>query len=344
MQIKPDKKRASTMNDVAERAGVSIQTVSAVVNEKPGISRATTESVLSAIKDLHYRPFHPARRLRTRQTKTIALFVSDISASPLGAMVNAIENQAYLRGYNLAVYNTHNDLERERSYIITAIDNWVDGVIIVVIDELKTSIEAFSDAGIPVVAVDRTPENIEVCSVSLDNLAVGKMAADYLLSLGHRSLGVISGPLRLSIARDSKTAFVESCLQAGAHVLEGDYEGDWHTRSGYTAMLRLLAQQDLPTAVFVASDLMAIGALRAIQEKGWSVPDDMSVVGVDNIETAEFSCPPLTTIRQPFDSIGKAAINLLLDLLGGKPIAEGKVLIEPSLIIRQSTAGPSTRR
>jgi DNA-binding LacI/PurR family transcriptional regulator len=328
------------MKNVAEAAAVSIQTVSAVVNNKPGISQATSDRVLTAIQNLGYRPLSIARSLRTRQTHTIALFVSNIAAPPLAAMASAIENEAYARGYSLVVYNTHNDIKRERNYMLKVIDHWVDGVIIIAIDEHETSLKALKEAQIPVVAVDRVPEDSDIYSVSLNNYRVGKLAAEHLLGLGHTTLAVISGPLRLALGRDRKKGFIDECLCSGATVIAGEYAGDWHTRSGYNAMRQILGQALLPTAIFASSDLMAIGAIHAINEAGLRVPGDISIVGVDNIEQAEFTVPPLTTILQPLDRIGEQGVRLLLELVDGRQIENPHVVIEPTLLARNSTTVP----
>lgn len=328
------------MKDVAEAAAVSIQTVSAVVNNKAGISQATSDRVLTAIQNLGYRPFSIARSLRTRQTHTIALFVSDIAAPPLAAMASAIENEAYARGYSLVVYNTHNNIKRERDYMFKVVDRWVDGVIIIAIDEHETSLKALKEAQIPVVAVDRVPEDSDIYSVSLNNYRVGKLAAEHLLGLGHTTLAVISGPLRLAIGRDRKKGFIDECLRSGATVIAGEFAGDWHTRSGYSAMRQILEKAPLPTAIFASSDLMAIGAIHAINEAGLRVPDDISIVGVDNIEQAEFTVPPLTTILQPLDRIGEQGVRLLLELVDGRQPENIHVVVEPMILARTSTTVP----
>jgi DNA-binding LacI/PurR family transcriptional regulator len=338
MVSSPGSRQAPTMKNVAEAAAVSIQTVSAVINNKPGISQATSDRVHAAIQNLGYRPFNIARSLRTRQTHTIALFISDIAAPPLAAMASAIENDAYARGYSLVVYNTHNDISRERDYILKAIDHWVDGVIIVAIDEHETSLMTLKEAHIPVVAVDRVPEDSEAYSVSLNNHRVGCLAAEHLLGLGHTIMGVISGPLRLAVARDRKMGFIGECLRSGATIIPGEFAGDWHTRSGYNAMRQILKQQPIPTAIFASSDLMAIGAIHAIYEAGLRVPDDISIVGVDNIEQAEFTLPPLTTILQPLDHIGEQGVRVLLELLSGRFPVNRHEVIEPTLIVRGTTS------
>jgi len=333
MNVKVPKRNNVTMHQVAERVGMSIQTVSAVINGKPGISAATTARMLEAVSELGYRSSAVARSLRTRQTHTIALFVSDIATSPLAAMVSAIEEAACQRGYSLQISHTHNDLERERHYIQQAVDRWVDGVIIVAIDEVLTDFTPLTSAGIPVVAVDRVPAGQAVASVALDNRRVGVLAAQHLLGLGHRRLGLIAGPHRLSIARDNQAGFAEVCSWAGATLVVSDREGDWHAHSGYQAMQRLLEGIVRPSGVFVASDLMAVGAMHAVYDAGLSVPRDISIMGVDNIELAAHVHPPLTTISQPFGEIGAHAVEMLLD----RPDEATTVRIEPQLILRAST-------
>ncbi|MCC7450663.1 MAG: LacI family DNA-binding transcriptional regulator [Anaerolineae bacterium] len=334
-----EKKRAPTMRDVAQAVGVSVQTVSAVINNKPGITEETRTRVQEAILRLGYRPYSIARSLRTRRTGTIALVVSDIANPSFATMASAAEDYAHQFGYSLIVYNTHDDREREKSYFRSVTQRWIDGVMFVAAEDHLSSPEAFQFASFPSVAIDRIPEHYSGLSVTLNNIEAGRMAAEHLLELGHTRIAHISGPLKLRLVRDRITGFIQAfearCLTplpcpAGM--------GDWTCASGYTAMQHILKTDPLPTAVFAANDRMAIGAIQACYETGVCVPRDMSVVGVDDIEVAAFQTPPLTTIRQPFVEFGTLAVRLLLEVIEtGRP-SQPQIVIEPLLIERQSTA------
>jgi len=331
----------STMKDVARLAGVSVQTVSCVVNAKPGITEETRARVWQAIKDLGYHPYSIARSLRTRQTRTIAFFVSDIVNPSLAAMASAAEDFAHQFGYSVVLYNTHGDMAREASYIRTAIERWVDGIVLIAVTEDMPSLETLSEAGIPVVAIDRAPEPHSGPAVTLDNVAAGSLAAEHLLDLGHTRISHISGPLSLRLAQERLAGFRKAIEGRGLevnHCIPG--EGNWECMAGYKAMQRILACPELPTAIFSANDRMAIGAMRAIDEAGLRVPQDISIVGLDDIEVAAFQTPPLTTVRQSFTEMATLGVKLLLDVLAGKEPSERHIVLQPTLVVRQSTAPP----
>jgi LacI family transcriptional regulator len=325
------------MKDVAELVGVSIQTVSAVINNKPGITDETRDRVLEAIKQLGYRPYSVARSLRTGQTRTLALIVSDLSNPSFGTMASAAEDYAHRFGYNLTVHNTHDDVTREASYIQSLTQRWIDGVLYVSAEDELSSQTALKQAGIPSVAIDRIPENYVSPSVTLDNTKAGYMAAQHLLDLGHHHIAHISGPLRLRLVRERIAGFEKALANYGVYPF-ARVEGNWTCDSGFVAMKHILNHQPHPTALFAANDRMAIGAMQAIQEARLRVPDDISVVGLDDIEVAAYQNPPLTTVRQSFAELATLAIQLLLALIQKDQPAETQLVIEPELIERQSTS------
>ena len=327
------------MRDVARLAGVSIQTVSAVVNNKPDITLETRTRVLAAIKQLDYRPYSVARSLRTRQTRTIALVVSNIASVAIAAIASAAEAHAHSFGYSLILYNTHNDVERETDYFNAAVQKWVDGVVFIPAKGQLGRLDILQAAGIPSVAIDRIPDNYRGPAVMLDNIKAGRLAGDHLMDLGHRHVAHIGGPMEIRLARERFAGFQQALAARG---LRPDscavQEGIFKCEHGYTAMQRLLAHQPRPTAVFAANDLIAIGAMHAVDEAGWRVPQDISIVGVDDIQVAAFQTPPLTTVRQPFTELATLGVQLLLDILAGKELAQTQIVIEPTLIVRRSTA------
>lgn len=333
-----------TMKHVAKMADVSVQTVSAVINNKPGITKETTERVNHAIAQLGYRPFSVARSLRTGETRTIAMVVSDIANPSFSTMASTAEDYVHEMGYTLFLYNTHDDIEREASYIRMASQRWVDGMLVVPARDHAESLASLQKAGIPFVVIDRTPDRYEGPLVMMDHCQAGTLAANYLLKLGHIRLGHISGPMRLRLARDRQEGFVAAIHKYGLDgALLGESAG-WSCGDGYSAMQKMIlragSRQKLPTALFCASDRLAIGAILALSEAGYRVPEDVSIIGLDDIEVSAYQVPPLTTICQPFAEIGKRGIKMLLDLMNHHPIEQNQILIQPELIIRQSTAAP----
>ncbi len=328
-----------TMKDVANRAGVSIQTVSAIINSKPGITAETTARVNAAIQELGYRPYTVARSLRTGQTHTIALIVTDINNPSFSTIASAAEDVAHSFGYNLVLFNTHDDPEREASYVRTVSQRWMDGAIFVATGDQMTSLESLRQAGIPTVAIDRIPMGYSGPSVTLENFKTGRLAAEYLHGLGHRRLAHISGPLKLHLARERLAGFQAALSEHG--LTPAWVEGNWTCASGADGMQQILRAAETPTAVFAANDRMAIGAIQAAQQAGLRVPADLSVIGVDDIEVAGFQSPPLSTIRQSFPQMASQCVHLLLSILDDKEPETSQIVIEPMLVERKSTAPPS---
>jgi DNA-binding LacI/PurR family transcriptional regulator len=336
--------RAPTMKDVAERAGVSAQTVSAVINGDGRISAETSERVRAAIKALGYRPYSVARSLRTRRTKTIALVVSDIANPVFATMASTAEDHAHRHGYSMVVYNTRDDSEREANYIRTATDRWVDGVLFVATQDRVTSLDTLQSVGIPAVAIDRIPQDYTGPAVTLDNVAAGRMAAEHLLGLGHVHIAHVAGPLALRLARERLEGF-RTVIESSHHpcTLYIANAKDWECESGYLAMQTLLQQAPDLTAVFAANDRMAIGAMQAAHQAGRRIPDDISFIGLDDIEVAAYQIPPLTTIRQSFSHMAQMGVQRLLDILAGKEVEPVQIVIPPVLVERASTVSPRAR-
>jgi LacI family transcriptional regulator len=334
-----EKKKAPTMRDVARLVGVSAQTVSAVINDKPGITIETRGRVRQAIEQLGYHPYSIARSLRTRQTRTLALIVSDIANPSFATMASAAEDYAHQFGFSVIVYNTHDDPEREKNCIRTVTQRWIDGAMFVSAEDQLTSASAFENASFPTVAIDRIPEQYGGFSVTLNNVEAGRIAAEHLLELGHTRITHISGPLKLRLVKERMAGFTQAINARGLAPMPWPaQEGDWTCESGYRAMLRILQTSPRPTAVFAANDRMAIGAFAACYEAGLCVPDDISIVGLDDIEVAAFQTPPLTTIRQPFVEFGTLAVRLLLEVIEMSQPSQPRIVIEPVLIERRSTA------
>ena len=206
-------------------------------------------------------------------------------------------------------------------------------------EDQSTSLEKLQDAGIPTVAVDRIPEGYTGFSVILNNRKAGAMAAEHLLDLGHTCLAHIGGPGHLRLARERLAGFQEYIdirnIQPGLSI---HVTGDWGYESGYQAMQLILQSEPRPSAVFAANDRMALGAIRAIREVGLVVPDDFSIIGLDDIEVAGFACPPLTTVRQSFAETAKLSMQLLFEVIKGKEPEQKQIITDPTLVVRKSTA------
>lgn len=338
------RKQRPTMKDVAQMAGVSIQTVSVVVNGTAVVSDETRGRILAAIDRLGYRPLAVGRSLRTGSTRTIGLMVADITNPFFAGMADTVEDHAHEAGYNLILYNSHSDAERERTYLQMAAERWVDGMLFVTTTDTLHGLEALRAAGIPVVALDRVPAGYDGPHVILDNRTSGTLVAEHLLGLGHQRLAHISGPLDLRLSVERLESF-DAAVRTRGYEPVGHAVGDasWSCESGYRAMQTLLRARRPPTAVFASNDRLAIGAMRAVVEAGRSVPHDVSIVGVDDIELAPYVTPPLTTVRQRLADVATLATAILLDLMHQREPERSRVVFHPELVVRQSTARPRRR-
>ena len=330
-----------TMQDVANLVGVSKQTISAVINEKPGITEVTRARVRAAIEQLGYRIDHTARSLRTGQTHTIALLITDVSSPFLSMIAGVAEDYAYAAQYSLMLFNTRDDPERELAYVNTVLQRSVDGVLFVSAHGENIAVERLVEAGVPIVAIDRIPRGYSGASVTFNNRAAGRMVAEHLIQLGHRRMAHIVGPGFAQISDERLAGFCEVLGENGTpEPLLERAQGGWGIQNGYEAMLRLMAHSQDFTAVFAAGDQMAIGVMRALREFGRDIPSDVSLVSIDDIDLAAFLYPPLTTISQSIPDMACQGVDLLLDLIKKKQPAQEKIVIEPRLVLRRSTAAP----
>ena len=330
------------MSDVARLAGVSHQTVSRVINGSPHVRPDTRERVQAAMRELDYRPNRLARALVTGRSHTLGVVSFDTTLYGPASTLLGIERAAHEAGYFIIVASLK---ALNRSSVADAVDrlrrHGVDGVLVV------SAVQDAADAllnppdDIPLVAVEAGPDEA-VPVVEVDQHAGAGLATTHLLELGHRMVSHIAGPPEFLEARQRLDGWRATLMRAGIEP-PGHLTGDWSARSGYELGVKLAADREL-TAVFVANDHMALGVLRAMQEAGRRVPDDVSVVGFDDIPESPFLMPPLTTVRQDFDELGARALQLLLQMInegGGKP---PHPRLPPRLVIRASTAPALTLR
>jgi DNA-binding LacI/PurR family transcriptional regulator len=325
------------MADVARRAGVSLQTVSRVLNGHPNVSPTTKADVLAAIRELGYRPNAAARTLVTGKTNVLGVISFDTTLYGPASMLYGIERAAH-PDYFVAIASLS---DFDRRSLTQAADRFlgqaVAGIIVIAPQTEAVDTLAGLAARVPVVAVG-CGATAAVPSVKIDNLAGAAMATRHLLDLGHRTVHHISGPESWLDARDRQDGWRQVLRAAGAPEPEMP-RGDWSARSGYEIGLELATRPEV-TAVFCANDSMALGFLRAAAERGRELPRDLSVVGFDDVPEAAYFWPPLTTVRQDFGALGARALeSLLVQLMAGGEAGPVPPIV-PDLVVRFSSAPP----
>ncbi len=328
----------ATIREVAESAGVSYATVSHVINNTRLVSPETRERVVAAMDALHYRPNALARSLRQGKTNTIGLVLPD-SANPFFAEISrSIEDAAFKKGYSVFLCNTELDTQRELFYVDVLSKKQVDGIIFVAAGDQADSVDFLLRRSMPLVMVDRNVPTVEADAVLTDNQLGGFLATQHLLELGHTRIACIAGPSSITPSAERIIGYRQALEQAGISYDENlIVRGDYHAQSGMDITHSLLTMTPRPTAIFALNDLMAIGALRAATEAGYLIPDDIAIVGYDDLEIARFTNPPLTTIAQPKKEIGRQAVHLLVDRMSEKSRPPSRLVLPPELIVRRST-------
>ncbi len=331
-----------TLRQVATYAGVSITTVSNVIRQWPYISDETRHRVEEAITELGYVPHTIAQGLRTGRTQIIGFIVPDLANPHFAAMVSITEAIAREHGYNVLIFNSRDDAALEVTCIHQVVNRWVDGLMIVQAATAQNTAELLHTLNIPVVAIDRVPVDFIGPSARIDNTLVSELAIDHLYSLGHRRIAHLSGPLGAQPAQERLNGYKRYLQEHQlSYVYSSTHEGTWGAESGYVGMRQILAEAELPTAVYASNDSMAIGALHALYERGLRVPEDISIIGVDDIELTQHLHPPLTTVRQPIDQMARAGIDMLLKCIHTESNPEtghSRKILTPELVIRESTA------
>jgi DNA-binding LacI/PurR family transcriptional regulator len=330
--------RPPVMADVARIAGVSHQTVSRVLNELPNVRPSTKERVLQAIEELGYRRNLTARALVTRHSRVLGVVSFDTTLYGPASTLHGIEQAARAAGYFVSIVSlkaiTRDSVKEAIQYLA---GQGIDGIVVVAPQRQAAQALSSVPDDIPAVAVEggRAPK---MPVVSVDQVGGARLAVQHLLDLGHETVWHIAGPDDWLEAEGRLKGWRETLEAAGSPV-PAALTGDWSPRSGYEAGLRLPSEA---TAVFVANDQMALGLLRSLSERGVRVPDDVSVVGYDDVPEAEFFSPPLTTVRQDFTQVGRHSIELLLEQLGSDPPARRRRVVVPATLIpRASTARPA---
>lgn len=338
-----------TIKEVAERAEVSITTVSHVINKTRFVSDELSQRVFTAMRELDYQPNILARSLRSGRTKTIGLVIPDISNLFFAEISRKIEDKGFEFGYNVILCNTDEDILKEQRYINVLISKQVDGIIFFSTGGSSGITRNLIESNLPLVVADRETLDIDADVVLIDNEKGGYDATKYLISLNHKRIACISGPSPITPSaqrvegykralQEANIPFDKSLLRTSNFKFEG----------GEEEMLKLMNLPVPPTAVFVCNDMMALGAILAIRKVGKKVPDEISIVGFDNTPLSNFICPPLTTVSQPIKKMADLIVELLIEKIRIKEnrkrekelIPEyGKYILDTELIIRESCVG-----
>jgi LacI family transcriptional regulator len=328
----------ATISEVARRAGVSAATVSRVLNGRTDVSRDLAARVHTAVQELGYRPNGVARNLRRQATKVWGLIISDIGNPFFTSVVRGVEDAAHEAGYSLVLCNSDDDLDKEQRYIDIALAEQLAGVIISPASEPSTDVSALVDRGIPVVAVDRRVGRLDVDTVLVDNVSGARLATQHLMESGCRRIACITGPTRTTTAAERLQGFRQAHEAADRKVDEDlvvleNFKAD----GGYDGAQRLLGLSTAPDGLFVANNLMTVGALEALMDAGVQIPDDMLLVGFDDIPWARLTRPRLTTVNQPMYDMGREAGRLLAARVGHDTSLPRTVVLPPDLQVRESS-------
>ncbi|MBN8994933.1 MAG: LacI family DNA-binding transcriptional regulator [Rhizobiales bacterium] len=330
----------TTIRDVARTAGVSIATVSAVINDSAFVSADLRVRVLNAISELRYAPSRVARNLKRGRTELIALAVADLANPFYARIVWAAEAAAAAWGYALVVFNSDENPDTEKRVLERIRNLRCDGAVVVPVGAADHYGAGALHDGAPVVLLGRSVEDGSIDTVTIDNLSAGSQATNYLLDLGHTRIGSVTGPLHISTGRGRYDGMVEAMKARGlapdpAHVRSGEFRED----VAYSVARDLLSRPDRPSALYVANGLMALGVMRAVVDLGLRCPDDISIASTDNIAGIGGLKPQLTRTEHPVLDMTNEALRMLVERLKGKGPPSGRsIVFRPALVVGDSCA------
>lgn len=331
----------STLKEVAKYAKVSITTVSRVMNEADKVNPETRERVQRAMRKLNYQPSRVAQRLRTSkgQSKLLGLIIPDIQNQFYSSIVRGVEDVAYGKDYALILCNSDENPSKERFYLDVLQSESVDGVILPPIHQYSKVVEGLVESGVPIVCVDRKLVRESVDTVVINNEKGGYLAVSHLIELGHQRIAILSSSSQFSSFEERQKGYEGALLESGIEIdpeliRECDPRS---TENAFQFTRELLDLANPPTAIFATNNLMTLGSLEAIHDKNLSIPDDVSIVGFDDMPWARAISPPLTLIKQPGYEMGRRAAELMFQRLEDPKREPVQITMEPSLIVRKST-------
>lgn len=331
----------ATIQEVARAAGVAPSTVSRYLNGQLRVSPATEARMLDAVRDLGYVPNAQARNLARRRSGVVGFVVPEISNPYFGAIADYVVDAVERHGLLVLLCSTRSQAVREASYIDLLASGAIDGMLYLGSFRSNERLAAAIRGGLPVVVIDEPIADVpEVHTVVMDDYAGGYQAASYLVALGHRQIAFVSGPAELASVQERRRGYEDALRKGGIDPAEQlMLAGHFTEQFGMSALPRLLAGPQPPTAAFVASDYIALGMLSAAETHGVRVPADLSVVGFDDIRFSQYVRPRLTTIRSPLERLAQVGVELLFERLAGEDAGARTEVLPVELIVRES-AGP----
>jgi len=333
----------SNVKKVADIAGVSSATVSRALNRPEMVAEPTRRKVVAAAEALGYAGNYLARNLRVQKTSNVIVIVPNIANPFFSEVIRGIERVAQAHGYCVLLGDIQDNPTREHAYENLLATKRADGLITLcpTIPKINGGTNGIDLLEEPVVNACECAEGTPMRTVQLDNVGAARKATEYLISLGHRRIGFVTGPDSSPLTKSRLAGYRMALAAAGLSNSERLVaRGDFSIQSGIIAAQQLLSLEQPPTAIFCSNDEMALGAMSALKQLGKKVPDDMSLVGFDNIVYAQYFDPPLTTIAQPMQEIGKRAMTMLVEILAGNPPVNKDVILPFELVVRSSTTPP----
>lgn len=331
-----------TIKEVAELAGVSIGTASNVIRGDHRVSKARTERVLAAIKQLDYHPNEVARSLKAKQTRMLGMVLPDITNPFFSDVIRGADDSALDRGYLLFTANSDEQVEREKLFVAALRSRRVDGILLAATaSKNEAHLERVAAAGMPIVCLDRMAPGLAVDAVLADNVRGAQECVRHLVRAGHKKIAIITGALELQIARERLAGYRAALEEAGLPLSDDLLlKGDFREETGYHLGKEVLLRRERPTAIFTCNGVMMLGLLLALDELGVRCPADIALATFDDLPFAHSFHPHLTAVAQPGKLIGYQGVNLLLDRIEQKRTGEPVIIrIPPELKIRESTKG-----
>jgi len=327
----------NTISDIAKMAGVSKATVSRVLNNSKPVSSEVRNKVMHVIEETGFKPSALARGLATKETKLIGVVIPDVANPIFSELVKGMEEEANNSGYNVLLCNTYLDQSKEMQYLQVLKDKEVDGIIFLTTHETEEQVKFFKSFSKPVVT-DRKFKQMDLPSVGVNDFEASYEAVNYLINLSHSRIAMVRGPIQdQSHGSNRYLGYIKAMEDNDLEIDETRIlEGDFTVKAGYEAMGKLLAVKKSPSAVFFANDLMAVGGIRCIVDSGLQVPEDISVIGFDDIPIASMFIPSLTTVKQPTFEVGIKMMEKVVHLIRGKEDEKHSVF-ETKLMLRNST-------
>ena len=330
-----------TIFDVASEAGVSYATVSRVINNDPHVKAETRQRILVSLERLGYVVNRQARSLAGGRSQMIGLLVPSLETGYIGEIIRGIDTELEISQYDIVLYTTHRRETKEASYVASLAQGVVDGLLLVLPRNPQTFLDSLRQRHFPHVLIDHQGIDEKGPAVGATNWQGAYTATEYLIKLGHKRIGFITGWMDLGCARDRLDGYKSSLR---THHLPVDdsliYEGDFHQPSGYEGASTFLKLSAPPSAIFASNDVMAMGAIEAVRVHGMQIPEDMSILGFDDIPQVANLHPRLTTVRQPLEQMGRVAAQMLMEILIDPQKTTQHIELPTELIVRDSCCEP----